>query len=145
MQSALRTLAGPLAESAANKREMGVLSRFAQQQALVIWDFSVDGGANGTIHFNTQLPANAVVTKVVADEVTPVTGSTALSLKAGSTTLTGPTDFTGISGVNSIALAGGATAIKVSSASELNLLIASGPATAGKLLISVHFYISAQF
>jgi len=141
MKSALRTVAGSLAEGRVNKREAAVLT-FAKQMATVLWDFSADGGAIGTISFNTQLPANAVVTDVWTDEQTAVTGATSITLKAGSTALTGAIDFTGDSGVNQRALAGSATGIKLSSSSELNIAIASAAATAGKVRFAVEFYIS---
>lgn len=142
MLSPLRTLAGPLAEGRCNKREAAVLAKFAKQMASVLWDFSADGGAVGTISFGTQLPANAVITNLYTDEQTAVTGATDITLKAGSTALSGSIDFTGDSGVNSRALAGSATAIKLSSASELNIAIATSAATAGKVRFAVEFYIS---
>lgn len=142
MKTALRTLAGPLCEGRANKREMAVLGKFAKQMAIVSWDFSLDGGAIGSITFTSALPANAIVTNVYTDEVTAVTGATDITLKAGSTALTGSIDFTGSSGTNSQALAGAATAIKVAASSELSIAIATAAATAGLVRFAVEFYIS---
>lgn len=142
MYSPLRTLAGSLAEGKCNKREATVLAKFAKQMATVMWDFSLDGGAVGTISFNTQLPANAVVTNVWTDEQTAVAGATDVTLKAGSTALTGSIDFTGDAGIQSRALAGSAGGIKLSSSSELNIAIATAAATAGKVRFAVEFYIS---
>lgn len=142
MQSPLRSLAGPLCEGKANKREMAVLSLFAKQMAVFTWDFSVDGGAISDISFNVQLPTNCIVTNVWTDEVTAVTGATDITLKAGSTALTGSMDFTASSGVQSRALAGAAGGIKVASASEFKITIATAAATAGKVRFAVEFYLS---
>lgn len=142
MQGALRTLAGPLNAARSNKREAAILAKLAKQVAVCTYDYSLDGGAVGDISFRTQLPANAVVTAIYTDEVTAVTAATSITLKAGSTSLTAALDFTASSGVNSRALAGSATAIKLSSASELKITIASVAATAGKVRFAVEFYIS---
>lgn len=135
MLSYKRTVAGPLAEGRTNKREAAVL-QFSKQLSAVTWDFSVDGGAVGTYLFGQQLPANAIVTNIWTDEETAVTGATSVTLKAGSTALTGALDFPGDSGVKARSLAAG-DAIKVTSAAELQIAIATNPATAGK----VTFYV----
>lgn len=142
MKSPFRTLAGPLAEGRTNKREAAVLG-FAKQCQTCLWDFSSDGGALGDVTFNVQLPANAVVTAVYSDEQTAVTGATDITLKAGSTALTGSIDFTGDAGIHKRALAGAADGIKLSSASELKITIGTAPATAGKVRFAVDYYISA--
>lgn len=141
MKSPMRTLAKPLAEGRTNAREASVLE-FAQQCQTCLWDFSSDGGAVGSITFGVSLPANAVITRVFSDEQTAVTGATSITLKAGSTSLTGAIDFTGDSGIQSRALAGSAAGIKLSSASELQIAIASVAATAGKIRFMVEYYIS---
>jgi len=139
----LRTEAGVLAEGRVNKREAAVLT-FATQMATVIWDFSIDGGAVGTLSFGTALPVNAVVTRVFRDEQTAVTGATDIKIQAGSTDLTASTDFTAVSGVGTMTLASSATAIKpsTSSSSELKMVITTNAATAGKVRFGVEFYIS---
>lgn len=141
MLGPMRTLAGFLCEQRVNKREAAVLE-FAKQVATCLYDFSVDGGAVGTISFGTQLPANAVVTNIYTDEQTAVTGADAITLKAGSTALSAVIDFTGDSGANSRALASSATAIKLAANSELNIAIATNAATAGKVRFCVEYYIS---
>ena len=125
-----------------NKREAGVLGKFAQQMASFLYDYSADGGAVGTYNSGISLPANAVVTKVYTDEQSAVAGATSITLKAGSTALTGAMDLTASSGLQSPALAGAAAGIKLASASELNIAIASAAATAGKVRFAVEFYIS---
>lgn len=138
MKSPLRTVAGPLAEGRVNKREAAVLN-FAKQCQAVTWDFSKDGGAIGDVSFGASLPAGAIVTGVLSDEETAVTGATSITLKAGSTSLTGAIDFTGDAGIQSRALAGSAAGIKLSAASELKITIATAVATAGKVTFYVEF------
>lgn len=140
MLSPKRTLAGPLAEGRTNKREAAVL-QFAKQLSACTWSFAADGGAIGTYLFGQSLPAGAIVTNVWTDEETTVTGATSITLKAGSTSLTGALDLTASSGTNSQALAGSATAIKLSSASELNIAIATAAATAGKVTFYVEWMV----
>lgn len=140
MLSYKRTLAGPLAEGRTNKREAAVL-QFAKQLSAVTYDYSKDGGAIGTYLFGQSLPAGAIVTNVWTDEETAVTGATSITLKAGSTALTGALDLTASSGVNSQTLAGSATGIKVTSASELQIAIATAAATAGKVTFYVEWMI----
>lgn len=138
MKSPLRTEAGLLSYGRTNKREAAVL-QFAKQVQAVTWDFSKDGGAVGDISFGVKLPAGAIVTSVLSDEETAVTGATSVTLKAGSTSLTGAVDFTGDAGIQSRALAGSAAGIKLSVASELKITIATNAATAGKVTFYVEF------
>jgi hypothetical protein len=139
----LRTEAGKLCSFRVNKREAAVLE-FAKQVATVVWDFSVDGGAAGTFSFATALPANAVVTDVYSDEQTATTAATLIKLRAGTTDLTADYDFTLSTGTNKQTLASSATAIKPSAtvASELNMVITTTAATAGKIRWAVEYYIS---
>lgn len=143
MQSPSRTAPGKYPRKM-NKREAGVLGKFAKQVATVLYNFSNDGGAVGTVSFGAQLPANAVVTAIYSDEQTNITsgGSATLQLKAGSTNLSDAIAIASFAGNKSHALASSATAIKVTSASELKLAIATAALTAGKVRLAVEFYIS---
>lgn len=136
MKSFQRTEAGPLATGRTNKREAAVLE-FAKQLSVCTWDFSSDGGAVGTYSFGQSLPAGAIVTNVWSDEEAAVAGATSATLRAGSTALTGAINLTLDAGIQSRALAGSAAGIKLSDSSELNLVLATNPATAGK----VSFYV----
>ena len=138
MKSPLRTEAGLLSYGRTNKREAAVL-QFAKQVQAVTWDFSKDGGAVGDVSFGVKLPAGAIVTSVLSDEETAVTGATSVTLKADSTSLTGAINFTGDAGIQSRALAGSAAGIKLSAASELKITIATNAATAGKVTFYVEF------
>ena len=142
MRSPTRTKAGKLASNRVNRREAAVLG-FAKQVQTCLWDFAVDGGAVGDISFGVKLPANAVVTGLFTDEQTAVTGADSITIKAGSTSLSGALDLTASSGVGSRALASSATAIKLSAESELKITIATNAATAGKVRFAVEYYISA--
>lgn len=141
MLSPKRTLAGSLAEKRTNKREAAVL-QFAKQISACTWDFDVDGGAVGTISFGQSLPAGAIVTNIWTDEVTTVTGATDITLKAGSTALSGSINFTGAgdSGVKARSMAV-ADAVKLTSASEINIEIATAAATAGKVTFYMEWMI----
>jgi hypothetical protein len=141
MRAPQRAKAGKLAGKRTNRREAAVLT-FAKQCQTCLWDFASDGGAVGDISFGVKLPANAVVTDVYSDEQTAVTAATSITLKAGSTSLTGAIDFTASSGVGAQALASSATAIKLSAESELKITIATTAATAGKVRFAVEYYIS---
>jgi len=143
MQSPSRTAPGKYPRKM-NKREAGVLGKFAKQIATFIYDYSVDGGAIATYSSGVQLPANAVVTNVYSDEQTNITsaGSPTLQVLAGSTALTDAELKAAFAGTQSRALASSATAIKVSSASELKLDVTTAVLTAGKLRVAVEFYIS---
>lgn len=144
MRTTTRQLAGPLCEAKTNKREAAVLE-FSKQVMAATWDFSLDGGAVGTILFGVKLPANAIVTDCWTEELTAVTGADSVTLKAGSTALSGAVDFTGDAGIQKRTLAGSAAGIKVSSASELQIAIATNAATAGKIRFFVEYMISRQF
>lgn len=120
-----------------NRREEAVLDAGGVRLESAVWDFSLDGGAVGTILFGRNLPAGAVVTEVYTDELTAVTGATSITLKAGSTALTGATDLTADAGIHKRALAGAADGIKLSATSELQIAIATLAATAGR----VRFYV----
>lgn len=133
MKSPLRTEAGILVHGKVNKREAAVLE-FAQQCQVVTWDFSKDGGAVGDVSFGVSLPAGAIVTGVLSDVETTVTGATAATLKAGSDPLTSAIDLTAASDVEK---QDDEVPVKLAAASELKLSIATNAATAGK----VSFYV----
>lgn len=142
MQGFTRTLAGPLTEGRVNKREAATLN-FAKQVAVCTWDFSVDGGATGDYSFNTQLPANAVVTDAWTDEITAVTGAGAVNVKliCGSTDITTAEDITADAGIQKRPLTS-TEGLKFSSGGELKMNIATSAATAGKVRWAVEYFVS---
>ena len=130
--------AGSLSGKRANSREEAVLNEGGVRVASVLWDFSEDGGATGTISLGRKLPANCIVTRCWTDEQTAVTGNSDLDLKAGSTDLVTAIDFTGDAGLQTRTLAT-AAGIKLSSESELKIDINTAAATAGKVRFFVEY------
>lgn len=143
MKAIKKLEAGPLAVKKISPREEAVLDKGGLRMASVLYDFSVDAGAVGTLTFGRVLPAGAIVTKIVADELTNVTsgGSATLQLKAGSTNLTGAVAIADFAGLTAPALAGSAAAIKLAAASELSLAIATAAVTAGKVRFLVEYLL----
>ena len=151
MQSPLRTKAGQLSGFRTGAREAAVLE-FSSQIQSVLYDFSVDGGAIGTISFGVSLPENSVIKGIYADVQTASTsgGAATYQLQAGSSNLMAATAFdsatAGInaSGVLSIPINVSAPfdALKLSVLSELKLAIAGAALTAGKVRFAIDYYIS---
>jgi len=141
MQARRKLKAGRFGAGFPSAHDEGVLNAGGTRCESVVWDFSQDGGAISTISFGRLLPANAMVIGVISQELTAVTGATSITLKAGSTALTGAIDFTGDAGIQSRALAGSAAGILISAASELNIAIATAAATAGKIRFYVRYLL----
>jgi len=143
MKAIKKLEAGPLAVKKISPREEAVLDKGGLRMASVLYDFSVDAGAVGTLTFGRVLPAGAIVTKIIADELTNVTsgGSATVQLKAGSTNLTGAIAIADLAGLTAPALAGSVAAIKLSAASELSLAIATAALTAGKVRLCVEYML----
>jgi hypothetical protein len=128
-----------------SRRDQAVLDESGLRSESVLFDFDNDGGAVGDVEFARNLPAGAIVTKIISDEITTVTagaGAT-LTLKAGSTSLSGAIAFdTGLTGIDNQALAGAVDGIKLSAASELKLTIATNALTAGKVRFYVEYLLA---
>ena len=116
-----------------------------------LYDFSVHTGSSaaainidGITTANQTLPAGAIVTNVYVDELTNVTsgGSATVKLLAGETDLTDATAIASFAGADSVALASSATAIKLSSAGALNVVIATADLTAGKIRYYVEYFLA---
>ena len=140
-----RIPAGQLATKKISSRDEAVLNDGGVRSESCVYDFSEDGGAAGDVSFGRKLPAGAVVTEIVSDEITALTsgGAATVQLKAGSTDLTDALAFdTDFTGTETQALASSATAIKVSSASELKITIATAALTAGKVRFFVKYLLS---
>lgn len=133
---------GKFAVGHPSKRDEAVLDAGGCRVTSVLWDYSSDGGAVGTISFGRLLPSGCIVSKVWTDEQTAVTAATSITLKAGSTALTGALDLTASSGIQNPALAGSAAGIKLSADSELNIAIATTAATAGKVRFYVQYLLA---
>jgi hypothetical protein len=138
----IKQKAGKLSVGFPSKRDEAVLNASGNRMDSCVWSYSTDGGAVGDITLGRLLPANAVIIKVLSEELTATTGATDITLKAGSTALTGSIDFTGDTGIQNRALAGSAAGIKLSAEAELKITIATNAATAGKIRFYVQYYLS---
>lgn len=132
---------GQLGVGYPSRRDEAVLNCGGHRSASVLWDVSVDGGLVGDISFGRLLPAGAVVIGVLTDEQVAVADATSVTLKAGSTALTGALDLTASSGIQAPALAGSVAGIKLAADSELKITIASTAATAGKVRFFVRYLV----
>ena len=116
------------------------------QVVSAVYDFSVSGGAVGTITLPVTLPNKAVVLSVYRDVVTPVTstGST------GTVLLGLPTDgaleqtaLTANGAAISVAsTAGTAAPKKTTAARAVQVTIGTNPVLAGKINYIIHYYVS---
>jgi hypothetical protein len=143
MKARPRLSAGKLAVGEINKREEAVLNKGGNRCDSVVLDFSSDGGAIGTFSTSRLLPAGAVVTQVIADELANVTsgGSATIKLQAGSTDLIAATAIASFAGLTAPALAGSAAAIKLAAESELKIVVATAALTAGKVRFFVRYVL----
>lgn len=125
-------------------REDRVLSEGGIRVDSVRYSFAEDTGAQATVSTGRKIPAGAIVTKVVTDEITALTsaGAATLQVKAGSTNLTGAVAFdTGFTGVDEQALDGAVDGIKVTEDSEIVIEIAGADLTAGEVRAYVHYIV----
>lgn len=143
--SARRKLkAGVLATGFPSRRDEAVLNAGGVRADSALYDFSVDGGAVSTISLGRNIPAGAIVTNIITDELTALTsdGAATVQVKAGSTALTDALAFdTAFTGADTHALASSAEAIKVSAESEISIAIATAALTAGKLRVIVQYVL----
>lgn len=115
--------------------------------ASVEYDFSVDGGAVGSIPLGVSLPDNAIIVEVIRDELTAAT-----SAGSGATIILNvPTDgnleqtaLTANGGAVTLASSGG-TAVpkKLTAARQLQVTIAVEAVTAGKIIYHVRYFKGA--
>ena len=136
--------AGILATGFPSKRDEAVLNASGIRCESVLFDFTNDAGAVGSINFQRQLPAGAIVVRVLSDELTALTsgGSATVQLQCGAVDLTDAlafdTDFTGL---DTQALASSAQAIKISTAADLQIDIAVAALTAGKVRFFIEYLL----
>ena len=143
MRAKNRVPAGKL-EAGISRRDEAVLNSGGVRVESVLYDFSEDGGAVGSVSFGRKLPAGAVVVNVYSDEITALTsgGAATVQLQAGATDLTDAIAFdSGFAGTEAQALASSAEAIKISAAAELKIAIATAALTAGKVRFFVKYML----
>jgi hypothetical protein len=143
MRARIKLKAGKLAVGFPAKRDEAVLNAGGSRSESVLFDFSQDGGAVGTLSLGRLLPLGAVVTEVIADEITNITsgGSATIKLTCNSQDLIDATAIASFAGLTKPALASSAAAIKISAEAELKLVIATAALTAGKLRLFVRYVL----
>lgn len=144
MRAKLRETKGELAVGRISSRDEAVLSDGGNRTESVHYKFTVDKGAVKTYNFARHLPAGAIITNIISDEIVALTsgGSATLQLKVGAQALTAALAFdTGFTGTQTQALASSATAIKVTADSELNLVVAAAALTAGEVRFFVRYVL----
>lgn len=124
----------------------GAPSQYGMVTTSVVWDFSVNGGAIGSIPLTISLPNHAVIVEVIRDELTACTSSGS----NGTIQLNVPTDgsleqtaLTADGGAVTLASSGG-TAVpkKTTAARTLQVTIATSALTAGKIRYFVRYFKS---
>ena len=104
-----------------------------------LYDFSVDGGAIGAISLGVAIPDNAIILEVIQDVlVEVVSASGAATLEVGAVVLSGDVVADAI-GVSSV---GASLPKKISTPGNLELQVATGAITAGKVRCFVRYVIS---
>jgi hypothetical protein len=118
------------------------------QVAQATYDFSVDGGAEGTITpaTNAVIPANAIVMNQVIDWTTPAAGNnnvTAIGLTGQDAALLDPTERVNLTGIipGNVQFQTSSTWLKLAADSSITLTVTQAPLTAGVCNIWV-FYLS---
>ena len=121
-------------------------SAFGQITVSAVYDFSVNGGAVGTIDLGVQLPANAVIVEVNRDELVTCTstGSTGtIELKLATDGNIEQTALAADGTNHGVANSGGTSLPKKTTVAEdLQVTIAVSAVTAGRVRYFVRYYIS---
>lgn len=101
-----------------------------------IYDFSVHGGAVGTITLPLKVPDNAIITECIVDVLTDPTSGGSATIALGLNTTTDLLAATAIASVTGIVVAKEqAAAFKLTAERNLQITIATAALTAGKLAV----------
>jgi hypothetical protein len=119
----------------------------AKRMARTIYDFSVDGGAIGSINLGAIIPAKAIINQCVINVITAmasVSGAGTVAISAESAgDIKAAVDADTLSGiVAGIPIGTAATMIKTTVARQLTLAIAGSPLTAGKIAVLCDYDVS---
>ena len=130
------------------------LLRYKKHVMVGTYDFSVQGGAVGTVNLkdvngnNAQLPKGAIITMGIIEVVTSLTsgGSATVALGTGQSgsdlkAALAYGSYTGL--VATIPVETAATSIKLTADNVMTATIATAALTAGKFNVFVEFYLSA--
>lgn len=102
-----------------------------------LYDFSVNGGAVGARDLGVAIPDNAIILEVVSDVLTQVAGGGTAALEVGAVALS--PDLVG----DSVGVYSHLPAIaKITTPGNLELQVAGGAVTAGKVRFFVRYVIS---
>ena len=101
-----------------------------------IYDFSIHGGAVGTIQMPLVVPDNSIITECMVDVLTDPTSGGSATIALGLDTTTDLLAATAIASVTGIVAAKAqAAAFKLTADRNLQLTIATAALTAGKLAV----------
>ncbi len=101
-----------------------------------IYDFSIHGGAVGTLQLPLVVPDNAIITECIVDVLTDPASGGAATIALGLNTTTDLLAATAIASVTGIVVAKAqAAAFKLTAERNLQLTIATAALTAGKLAV----------
>ena len=103
-----------------------------------VYDFSIHGGAVGTITLPLEIPDNAVITECMVDVITDPTSGGSATIALGLNTTTDLLAATAIASVTGIVVAKEqAAAFKLTAARQLQVTIATAALTAGKFAVAL--------
>lgn len=117
------------------------------------YDFSVDGGAIGTItpSKNADIPDNAVIVGATINPTTAVTSGGAATVAVGTSAGSSTTALLAATAKTALsldALVNGvpvfATPIKLSASGKITLTVATAALTAGVIEVAVYYYVAAN-
>lgn len=122
----------------------GVGGQFGMATASAVWDFSVNGGATGTIDLGVALPSRAIIVEVIR-EVETSTTSTGSTGTIQLNTATGNLEQTAYTAngasVPAVASSGGsAVPLMDTAAQDLRVTIATNPLLTGRIRWFVRYY-----
>ena len=113
-----------------------------------IWDFSVDGGAIGTVNMDVLLPADAIVTSGFIHVLTAVTSGGSGTLSFG---LNSNVDMLAATAVASLTanavipiVPTNAVPVRLTAERELKATVATAALTAGKVAVYLRFVAPAS-
>lgn len=144
--------------SYAQKAQLGDKIFSTKQNFVGLYDFSVQGGATGTINLldskgvALKLPANFVITNVIIDNITNPTSTastTDISIGINSTAdllaIIDETAFDGTGLKAGIPVGTAATAVKVTAEAAVTISFATAAVTAGKVYVALEGFQSQSF
>ncbi|EKU98033.1 hypothetical protein Lepto7375DRAFT_7292 [Leptolyngbya sp. PCC 7375] len=103
-----------------------------------IYDFSIHGGAVGTLTLPAEIPDNAIITDAYVDVLVDLTSGGSATVAIGLNTTTDILAATAIASVTGVVVAKqGADAFKLTADRKLQVTIATAALTAGKMAIYV--------